>query len=195
MMGSKENPRKYRVRLPCVPSRNSGGWNSLSGLGKFQLLIDADGGDIWLGSSPICGEFNWRPSSMSNLDSIDDEVSVVVKMPRYEILSMCSSCDCCECDMCASCCMPDPLSFCKWCEWLGYMLAMLLVLLISSLIIDDGLLRSSFSELQMLWCGLDAVCGSSDKSSDSIEPGSIQSDRGDGVNCHVFAAVELQARH
>lgn len=34
---------------------------------------------------------------------------------------------------------------------------------------DDGLHRSSFNGLQML-CGLDVVCGSKDKSSDSIEP-------------------------
>lgn len=47
---------------------------------------------------------------------------------------------------------------------------MLLVLLVSSLIIDDGLHRSSFNGLQMLCGGLDVVCGSNDNSSDSIEP-------------------------
>lgn len=46
----------------------------------------------------------------------------------------------------------------------------LLVLLVSSLIIDDGVLRSSFNGLQILCGGLDAVCGSNDKSSESIEP-------------------------
>lgn len=43
------------------------------------------------------------------------------------------------------------------------------MLLVSSLTIDDGLQRSSFNGLQML-CGLDVVCGSNDKSSESIEP-------------------------
>lgn len=47
---------------------------------------------------------------------------------------------------------------------------MLLVLLVSSLMIDAGVLRSSFSGLQILCGGLDAVCGSNDKSSESIEP-------------------------
>lgn len=46
----------------------------------------------------------------------------------------------------------------------------LLALLISSLIIDVGLQRSSFSELQILCGGLDNDCGSSDNSSESIDP-------------------------
>lgn len=168
----RERAKEVKIDcLPCVPSKNSGGWNNLSGLGRFHPLIDVDGGDIWLGNSVICGECICRPRSISNLDSIADDVSVVVKMPRYEILSICSSGAWCECDiLCASWCIPELLSFCKLCEWFGYMLVILLVLLISSLIIDDGLLRSSFNELQMLWCGLDTFCGSKDKSSDSIEP-------------------------
>lgn len=50
------------------------------------------------------------------------------------------------------------------------MAQLLLLLLVSSLTTDDGLLRSSFSGLPMLAQGLEAVWGSRDKSSDSMEP-------------------------
>lgn len=53
----------------------------------------------------------------------------------------------------------------------GYM-AQLGLLLVSSLMLPDGVvLRSSFSGLPMLPHGLDAVWGSSERSSDSMEPG------------------------
>lgn len=51
----------------------------------------------------------------------------------------------------------------------GYM-AQLGLLLVSSLMTDDGVLRSSFSGLPRLAHGLDAVCGSRDRSSDSMDP-------------------------
>lgn len=115
----------------------------------------------------ICGELICDPRPIVGL-------LVVVKIPRYEILSIhWSFCDCWWWVWCCiwGDCMLELCSFWMFCwwPWWGYMFK-LLALLVSSLIIDDGLQRSSFNGLQMLWDGLDCDCGSNDKSSESIEP-------------------------